>query len=470
MNFSGKRIILGVCGSIAAYKAPLLAREIIKYGGEVRVVMTRAATKFVAPLTLQNLTKAPIIIEMFDSSIQSGGSWHIHLARECDAMIIAPTSAATLSRIATGLCDTALITTALSLPQSAPLLLAPAMDSEMWLHPATQRNAAQVQSDGAIVISPSDGDLASGFSGIGRLPDIDVLLAALSEALNLPKYQYKTPETFISDDSENRFAETSTRPLQETIENDKLNAELAFVEIKREYSAAQAERAHKTKNTTIEADFLKGKKIIITAGPTYEKIDDVRFIGNFSSGKMGFALAEVASNAGANVTLIAGPVQLSTPQGVRRIDVTSAAEMYAAVSYQFSQYDCAVFAAAVADFTPVNPTIGKIKKESISNEFDLRLEQTRDILAEMGKCKAAHQIIAGFALESENEINNGRKKLAAKNADLIIINSVNKHGSVFQSDENTITIISQSKPDRPLPRMSKKECAMEILRSIAELL
>lgn len=450
MDFTGKRIIVGVSGSIAAYKAPLLVREIIRRGGEVRVVMTPSAVQFVSPLAMQNLSKAPVAIEMFDPATQSGGSWHIHLARECDAMIIAPASAATLARLATGLCDTALVTVALSLPHGVPLVVAPAMDSDMWLHPAVQRNAEQIARDGAIVIPPGEGELASGFSGVGRLPDIEVLVAELWKAVG-----------------EVMPAEDMLRVFEDNAENDTLQAEIALAELKRKQGITTETTA------TTSADFmaaLSGKKILITAGPTYEKIDDVRFIGNFSSGKMGLALAAVARASGADVVVIAGPMQLPTPEGVRRIDVTSAAEMFAAASEHFPHSDCAIFAAAVADFTPAAPAPGKLKKEGFGAEMTLTLTRTIDILATLGAQKKEGQIVVGFALEAENELDNGRKKLRTKNADMIVVNSAGKPGSGFQGDDNTIIIIAETAPDQPLPRMSKQQCAAAILSRVGEMM
>ncbi|GAB1429948.1 hypothetical protein MASR2M18_07810 [Ignavibacteria bacterium] len=468
MDFTGKRIVLGVSGSIAAYKTPLLVREIIRRGGSVRVILTPSAAKFVSSLALQNLTKASVIVEMFDTSVQSGGSWHIHLAQECDAMIIAPASAATLARLATGLCDSALIAVAVSLPQEIPLLVAPAMDSDMWRHPTTQRNIKQIKADGAIIIQPDKGELASGLYGVGRLPETDVLANALANALSSSGSISRTETHYVSDEIVSMYAEKSSNPLQESVERDIWNVEMALEELK---NSATDKRS--TENNThislAELPVFRGKNVLITAGPTYEKIDDVRFIGNFSSGKMGFALAEAARTAGANVTLIAGPTQLATPEGVQRIDVVSAAEMFAVAAEHFQTADCAVLAAAVADFTPAEVSSGKLKKEALGEEVTLRLLRSPDILATLGKRKTGRQVVIGFALEAENEIENGRKKLHNKNADMIIVNSAAKPGSGFQGDDNTVVIISKFAADRPLPRMSKRECAAEIIKYAAEL-
>lgn len=468
MDFTGKRIILGISGSIAAYKAPLLVREILRRGGEVRAILTPSAAKFVSPLTLQNLTKKPVVVEMFDTSIQSGGSWHIHLAQECDAMIIAPASIATLARLTIGLCDSALIAVAVSLPQDIPLLVAPAMDSEMWRHPATQRNIKQIKADGAIIIPPDEGELASGLCGVGRLPDIGVLADTLANALSSPEGRLRTGTSYVSDEIVSTYAAKSSNSLQESVERDRWNVEMALEELKN----SAADKQSTENNTDIsftEIPAFRGKNVLITAGPTYEKIDDVRFIGNFSSGKMGFALAEAARAAGAHVTLISGPTQLPTPEGVQRIDVVGAAEMFAVVAKHFQTADCAVLAAAVADFTPAAVVSGKLKKETLGEEMTIRLVRSPDILATLGKSKTGRQVVIGFALESENEIENGRKKLHGKNADMIIVNSAAKSGSGFQGDDNTVVIISKFAADRPLPRMSKRECAAEIIKYAAEL-
>ncbi len=518
----GKKIIVGVSGSISAYKTPMLIRELIKSGAEVRVVMTPSAAKFVSPLVLTNLSKNPVAMEMFDDDLQYGGSWHIHLAGWCDAMIIAPASATTLSRLANGIFDTALSVVASALPRSTPLVVAPAMDTDMWHHPAVLRNVIQLERDGITIVPPAEGELASGLYGVGRLPEMDVLLNALRfaigaksptagqngttdsggfhspfkgfptvqedsysaaevfgtlmEKLSAPSENLPTPtsdftpssevsqvadDTAITPQSEDTvtedvITEAFNRPafsLDDAIEKDVWTAELEFQKLK--------DSLHpKGKN------LFDGKTILITAGPTYEKIDDVRFIGNFSSGKMGFALASEAVKLGANVLLVAGPVSLPTPNGVLRIDVESASEMYDAVMQQFYKSDIAILAAAVADYSPVQSVSGKLKKKDVGDTMKLELRSTKDILASLGAIKTNRQMLVGFALEAANEIENARTKLSSKNCDLIILNSANKPMSGFGGDNNTITIITAD-AEEAFPPMTKNACAAIILEHIS---
>lgn len=513
----GKKIIVGVSGSISAYKAPMLVRELIKSGAEVRVVMTPSAAKFVSPLVLTNLSKNPVAMEMFDDDLQYGGSWHVHLAGWCDAMIIAPASATTLSRLANGNFDTALSVVASALPRSTPLVVAPAMDTDMWHHPAVLRNVIQLERDGTTIVPPAEGELASGLHGVGRLPEMDVLLNALRFAIGAksptagqngttdsggfhssPKDFPTAPEDFYSSEevftpsigevatlpqdlpafnsdfnksseasqsadgnltprnSEDAINEALDRPtfsLDEAIEKDAWTAELEFQKLK--------DSLHpKGKN------LFEGKTILITAGPTYEKIDDVRFIGNFSSGKMGFALASEAVKLGANVLLVAGPVSLPTPNGVLRIDVESASEMYDAVMQQFYKSDVAILAAAVADYSPVQTVTGKMKKKDVGDTMKLELRSTKDILASIGAIKTNRQMLVGFALEAANEIENARTKLSSKNCDMIILNSANKPMSGFGGDNNTITIITAD-AEEAFPPMTKNACAAIILEHIS---
>ncbi|MES2766224.1 MAG: bifunctional phosphopantothenoylcysteine decarboxylase/phosphopantothenate synthase [Bacteroidota bacterium] len=505
--FKNKKILLGVTGSIAAYKSPLIVRELIKAGASVRVVMTPSAAKFVSPLALNNLTKYPVALEMFDESIQSDGSWHVHLALWCDAMMIAPCSATTLSRLATGNCDTALASVALALPRQTPLVIAPAMDSDMWLHPATQRNARQVSDDGAIVIPPAHGELASGIIGVGRLPENDVLLKVLedvlsgksfksedfkrensgesfknsgksreensskNESVKSQPFKNKNPEEHFSRAEESfkkfensinsdfeKIGKDQSDSIQNAVESDEWNAEFELEKLKRGMSDAP----------NLD-NLLKEKTVLITAGPTYEKIDDVRFIGNYSSGKMGFALAEAAKSSGANVILIAGPVSLKTPEGVERIDVESASEMHREVLKRFEKTDIAILSAAVADFAPQEITEGKIKKESVSGGvLKLELHSTPDILKTLGGKKEAGQFVVGFALESTNEIENGFKKMQAKNCDMIVVNSANKPQSGFKGDDNTITVLKRDGSHESFPPMPKILCAAIIVREIAK--
>lgn len=452
---SPTKILLGISGSIAAYKATLLARELMRGGAEVRVVMTPAATKFLPALTMENLTRHPVAVEMFDHGIQNNGSWHIHLARWCDAMIIAPCSAATLGRLANGICDTALATVALALPPEKSLLLAPAMDTEMWIHPATQRNVGILQSYGAIVIPPASGALASGFSGEGRLPDTPVLVDAI---LSTPKarptqqreQQPSVPQQPTAEDAIRAAVERPNTSLQDGVDERAFDAELELIALKK------GEPINK----------WHGKKVVITAGPTYEKIDAVRFIGNYSSGKMGFALADVAAKLGAHVTLVAGPVSLPTPEGVVRIDVESTEQMYKAVNTLTEDANIFILAAAVADYMPIHQHTEKLKKTEVGNSMTIELQQTPDILASLGKQKRDGQVLVGFALETNNVEEYGKQKLEKKNCDMIVMNAANKPNSGFGGDNNTITILTRDGSLRSFPPMSKHDCAREILGAI----
>lgn len=423
MKLQGKKIILGVSGSIAAYKAPMIVRELIKLGAEVRVVMTPSSEQFVSRTVLMNLSKHPVAVDMFDDDVQEGGSWHIHLAHWCDAMLIAPCSATSLARLATGFYDTALSIIACALPKDIPLLIAPAMDSDMWEHPAVLRNIEILKQDGAIIIDPAYGELASGIIGQGRLPEIHELIHHCCHALGLP----------VSD-----------------------------LELIGDQYVEAHEEPHGSKP-------LYGKHVLITAGPTYERIDDVRFIGNFSSGKMGFALAQQASQLGALVTLITGPVSLATPIGsIRRVDIESAGDMHEAVMKEIVGQDIIIMSAAVADFTPRVRHEGKIKKGEVDSML-VDLVKTTDILAELGNIKQQDQLLIGFALESSHPIEYGKKKLSAKGCDMIIVNQANAPNSGFGGDMNTISIIDQSMQVKEFPAMSKQACAEMIFEHIIQL-
>jgi phosphopantothenoylcysteine decarboxylase/phosphopantothenate--cysteine ligase len=414
--FENKKIIVGVTGSIAAYKSALFVRELKKLGAEVFVIMTRSATEFITSLTLENLSRNPVTVDMFDKNAQSGGAWHIHAANECDLMIIAPCSASTLSKIATGICDNALVTIATALPPEVPLIIAPAMDSTMFLSHSIQRNIKILMEDGIHIIQPADGELSSGLTGPGRLPEIDVLVNEVSKIL--------TPKTKMSNHINKYF-----------------NLELLKL-------------------------YFENKKVLITAGPTIEKIDDVRYLTNRSSGKMGYALAEKVSNLGAEVTLISGPVKITPPANVKIINIENAEEMYEASIKAFKNSDIAILSAAVSDFTPINKSTGKIKKEDVGTELTIHLKQTKDILFELSKMKKKNQIVIGFALEHINEIENGIKKLQRKKCDLIVLNSMSKENSGFDIDLNTITILDAKGVIKDYPTMNKSECAMVILESI----
>lgn len=539
------KILLGISGSIAAYKAPLIVREILRRNSshEIRVVMTPSATRFIPALTLQNLTKYPVAVEMFDESQQSGGSWHIHLARWCDVMMIAPCSAASLGKLANGISDTALTTVASALPPGKPLLIAPAMDTEMWIHPATQRNCATLRSDGAFIIPPAEGELASGFVGVGRLPEPEALVDMLLQYETLlkqsshsstqaqkPAHNQATSEettskgtssegaTFANNEAtaqaryipptpqesfetynkrfegyaaqldpksqspssksptpspEEKLREALEKPvvnLQEGAEAVKFDAELELTKLKREQRGETAAATQSSVDVGAVPFPFAGKKVLITAGPTYEKIDDVRFIGNYSSGKMGFALAEEAVRYGAKVTLVAGPVSLKSPSNLERIDVESAREMFDEVMKRRAEADVVILAAAVADFTPSEKHEGKIKKEDTGETLTLRLTKTPDILAAVGAVKGDKQVVVGFALEARNHLDNAQKKLVSKRADMIVLNALGKPQSGFDTDENTITILKQNAVPKDFSPMPKTECAKVILREAAEIL
>jgi len=455
--FNNKRIVLGVTGSIAAYKSPLIVRELIKLGAHINVVMTPASTKFVSPLALQTVSKNPVAIEKFDDSLQSGGAWHVELANWADAMLIAPCSAATLAKLAIGLSDNALVCVAMALPKNKPLVISPAMDFDMWLNKATQRNVELLKSFGYIVIPPQDGELASGLTGPGRLPDIPILIDNLAKVLD---NNSNNSNTISYQTNQQKIFDPCKKPLEnidESIEKDKWNAELELQRLKEKMSGNLPNK-------------LNGKKVLITAGPTIEKIDDVRYISNYSTGKMGYACAEAARYAGAEVILISGPVALQQPDCVTLVNVTSAKQMFDETIRLFEQTDIAILAAAVADFVPINVLSGKLKKENIGDELTIKLKRTNDILAELGKVKKSSQLLVGFALESENEIDNGKKKLLSKNCDMIVVNSVNKPDSGFGGDFNTITIIDNEFRIVDYMPMSKQNAAISIINYIVDLI
>ncbi len=451
-----KKIILGVTGSIAAYKSPLLVRELIKAGAHVSVVMTPSAKEFVTPITLANVSKNPVVCEMFDEQTQNGGAWHIQLAHWADAMMIVPCSATTMGKLANGIADNSLVTVAIALPPQVPLIISPAMDSTMYMHPSTQRNAEILRSYGARIIQPESGDLASGLVGPGRMPEISVIIDELIRTLEKKNTEprVETHTQVFTDKEIRQAAEKSSRPLASAVEHDQFTAELELELMK---AAARSGK------------MLHNKRVIITAGPTVERIDDVRFISNMSSGKMGYALAEAASRAGALVTLVSGPVCLPTPPSVELVRVESAAQMYEAVMTRFAQTDIAIFAAAVADYAPKEAFKGKIKKAETGSAMTIELVSTRDILATAGKMKKPKQIVIGFALESSNELENAKKKLTEKNCDMIVLNSANKDRSGFGGDDNTVTLVYADAPAVPYPPMAKKTCAELIIGKIAEM-
>ena len=391
----GKKIVLGITGSIAAYKACYIIRGLVKKGAEVQVVITPSGKEFITPLTLSTLTRKPVISEFFS---QRDGTWnsHVDLGIWADAMLIAPCTAATLGKMANGIADNMLITTYLSM--KAPVFVAPAMDLDMYRHPSTQHNMEVIKGYGNMIIEPQCGFLASGLEGKGRMEEPEIIVAALDNYFN----EQEKP--------------------------------------------------------------LEGKKIMITAGPTYEKIDPVRFIGNYSSGKMGFALAEECAAKGAEVTLIAGPVALSTRhRGIRRIDVESCEEMYNASIEAFAGSDAAILCAAVADFRPEHTADKKIKREK--DDLVLRLMPTHDIAAELGRRKKSGQRLVGFALETNDEENNACLKLEKKNLDFIVLNSLRNKGTCFQSDENQIKIISRD-GCKEFPKKKKDQVAEDIVNEL----
>ena len=408
----GKKIVLGITGSIAAYKSCLIIRGLIKRGAEVQVVITPAGKEFITPITLSALTHKPVVSEFFS---QRDGTWnsHVDLGLWADAMLIAPCTASTMGKMAHGIADNMLITTYLSM--KAPVFLAPAMDLDMYKHPSTQANMKTLLSYGNHIIEPEVGFLASGLEGKGRMEEPDVIVDCLDRYFD--------------------------------IEAEK-NADCMV-------------------NTKETANDLSGKNVMITAGPTYEKIDPVRFIGNYSSGKMGFALAEECLRRGANVTLIAGPVALSCSQAINRINVESCEEMYQAATQAFAENDAAILCAAVADFKPSNVADRKIKREK--DDLELRLVPTHDIAAALGKMKQKHQRIVAFALETNDEEANAQKKRQKKNADFIVLNSTRNPGTTFRTDDNQITIISE-KGKKEYEKKPKSEVAQDIIDELAKIL
>ena len=448
-KLENKKILLGITGSIAAYKAPLLVRELITHGAKVQVIMTPSAAEFVTPMTLANLSQNDVIIHMFSEATQTSGAWHIHEAHNCDAMLIAPASATTMAKIANGICDSALVSVATALPPEIPLVISPAMDTTMWLSPATKRNVEILRNDGCVIVPPDDGPLSSGLIGPGRFPDFGIILNYLDEAIQEHKLRYNS-NISASDEIKDKPLET----LQESVDKVRWNVDLELEKLRNKQYA----------------ELLKGKKLLVTAGPTREKIDDVRYITNFSSGKMGFAIAELAALMGAEVNLISGPVNLATPKNVKRINVISSDEMYEAAFEHSQDYDLAVFSAAVSDYTPETKFSGKLKKHDLGDSPSIKLAKTKDILGEFGKIKAPDQILVGFALETENLIENAKSKLKNKNCDMIIANKANSEKSGFGGDYNTITILEKNGETIEFGPMKKEKCAEKILVKVAQLI
>jgi len=400
MSAARRRIVLGVTGSIAAYKTPQLVRDLLRNGDEVRVAMTRSATAFVTPLTLSTVSRNTVVIDPLptDAGAPNAGTWHIDLAHWGDAMLIAPASANTIAKLAHGRADSSVTMLALAFP--ATVIIAPAMDDDMWTNKATQDNLNVLRSRGTYVIDPASGSLASGREGEGRLPESDVIVAFLNSIF------------------------------------EKHNS-------------------------------LKGFKIVVTAGPTQEPIDPVRYIGNRSSGTMGYAIASEAARRGASVTLVSGPTALDTPQHVKRVDVNSSGEMFDATLRAVQSSHALIMAAAVADYAPIKQVTSKLKKTQTS--LTLELKPTVDILKSLVKSKGK-RIHIGFALETNNGIANAKTKLKEKHLDCIVLNAATGKDASIGENESTITLIDRNGDVLRLPRMSKRECANHIVDRLATLM
>ncbi len=401
----GKKIIIGICGGIAAYKIPQLVRLLKKKGALVRVALTDGGARFVSELALATVSEEPVCRNIFPPVEREGVDYtrHISLGEWADALLIAPATANTLARLSAGLCDDMLAAIFLTLRPSKPVLIFPAMDGQMFLSPSVQRNIATLAAQGCSIINPESGELASGQCGVGRMPEPEAIVLALEEALH----------------------------------------------------------------GAMERSPLFGKRVVVTAGPTREKIDGVRFISNYSSGKMGFAIARAAAQRGALVTLVTGPVHLSTPVGVERLDVESAAEMNAAAEEFFTSCDLFIGAAAVSDYRPATPFEGKMKKDD--EEIALTLVKNPDILAGFGKQKSASQLAVGFALETRNGLESARKKLADKKLDLIAFNFFDRKTAGFEVDTNILTLIGSDGVITELPQLSKDAAAGKLLDAIEQL-
>lgn len=395
---SGKKVILGITGGIAAYKSANLVRLLIKAGAEVQVIMTPASHQFVTPFTLSTLSKKPVYTKFFNAG-DEGGTWnnHVDLALWADIMLIAPTTANTLAKMANGMCDNLLM--AIYMSAKCPVFIAPAMDLDMYAHPSTERNLKLLEEYHNYIIPAEEGELASGLIGKGRMAEPETIVDTLAQ------FFYKSLP-------------------------------------------------------------LKGKKVLVTAGPTYEPIDPVRFIGNHSSGKMGFDIALQAAEMGANVVLVAGPTNLKiTHPNVLVESVLSAQEMYDACHKHFEEIDAVVAAAAVADYRPKHVADQKIKKNS--EEFVIALEKNPDILASLGQ-KKGHRFVVGFALETENEIEHAKQKITKKNLDLIVLNSLNDQGAGFGKPTNKVTFIDKDFNIQPMELKSKEDVAKDIVNKIVE--
>ncbi|HYV94054.1 MAG TPA: bifunctional phosphopantothenoylcysteine decarboxylase/phosphopantothenate--cysteine ligase CoaBC [Chitinophagales bacterium] len=400
---SGKKILLGVTGSIAAYKSALLIRLLVKEGAEVKVLMTKSAMDFITPLTLSTLSKNKVLSDLVDDK-ETLWNNHVELGLWADVMIVAPASANTIAKFAHGICDN--ILSAVYLSARCPVCVAPAMDEDMWKHTATQQNISALQLFGNHIIQVESGELASGLTGEGRMAEPETILAFIKNLVE--------------------------------------------------------------KKTSSQKKRLKGKKAVVTAGPTHEAIDPVRFIGNHSSGKMGIAIAEKLADEGADVQLVLGPSSLAPKHAsIKTTAVTSANEMFAATMKSFKKADIAVMSAAVADYTPENFSLEKIKKHN-GKTLNLPLKQTPDILKALGKKKHNGQILVGFALETNDEMKHAKEKLRKKNLDFIVLNSLNDEGAGFQHDTNRITIIDRKKKIYPFELKSKQDVAKDIVEFIVK--
>lgn len=401
MDLKGLRIILGVTGSIAAYKAVYLLRLLVKEGANVQVIMTPSAMEFVGPVTFSALSGNTVLSDFFNSG---GGDWnsHVEMGVTADLMLIAPVTATTLGKMASGVADNLLITTYLS--ARCPVVIAPAMDMDMYRHPSTQRNLEILKGYGNLLIEPGKGELASGLDGPGRMEEPEAILQFIRQTVSEPSKKK-----------------------------------------------------------------LLNKKVLLTAGPTHENIDPVRFIGNHSSGKMGFAIAEAFAAEGAEVHLVSGPVSLgTTTPGIELIRVTSAAEMYERCNELINKVDIAVFNAAVSDFTPVSPSGKKVKRGA--EEWSIQLKPTRDIAAEMGRKKKKGQILVGFALETDNELEHARQKLEKKNLDLVVLNSMQDKGAGFGTDTNRVTMIDRQGNVAKYELKPKKQVANDLVHRVVKMI
>lgn len=441
---SGKHIVLGITGSIAAYKSCLIIRALVKRGAEVQVVITPAGKEFITPITLSALSRHPVISDFFS---QRDGTWHSHvdLGLWADAMLIAPCTASSLGKMAHGVADNMLVTTYLSM--KAPVFIAPAMDLDMYQHPSTQANINTLKGYGNRFVEPTSGFLASGLEGKGRMQEPDLIVEEL--------------ERFFAD-SLKETTQEGAQGQEETTQEDTLDQEKTTQKGAQDQEKMTQEAAQKEKMLP-----LAGKHILITAGPTYERIDPVRFIGNFSSGKMGFSIAEECRRRGAEVTLVAGPTALQCDAAIRRVNVESAQEMYEACLPVFDTADAAILSAAVADFTPEQKAESKIKREA--DDLVLRLRPTHDIAKTLGQRKRPGQRLVCFALETNDEEANARGKLERKNADFVVLNSTRIPGTTFNADDNQIAVVTREGV-RSYPKKSKQEVASDIIDVLQGLL